>query len=87
MDLLIVERTADWSEWPRLTRTLSHPVHVLVQLEGESLDTFYDRVESRLTRVRVSPRRIVVLRAGEVEEIVLEPSHDDDEAASGQTLN
>lgn len=86
MDLLIVERSADWSQWPRLTRTLIQPVHVLVQLEGESLDAFYDRVESRLTSVRASPRRIVVLRAGDTEEILFE-SVDDDEATSDHGLN
>lgn len=62
MDLLIVEHRADWSHWSHLTRTLRQPVHVLVQLSGESVDQLYARVESRLARPDTPrARRIVAL--------------------------
>jgi hypothetical protein len=62
MDLLIVERRANWSQWYLLARTLRQPVHVLVQLADESSEDLYARVESRLARPgSPMPRRIIVL--------------------------
>ncbi|HET8937553.1 MAG TPA: hypothetical protein VFN67_29120 [Polyangiales bacterium] len=64
MDMLIVERGANWSEWSRLTQTLRQPVRMIFQQAGETTDELYTRVQSRIWRADCPMlRRIVVLGA------------------------
>jgi len=50
MDLLIVERHANWSQWNSVTKTLRQRVRVLVQQAGESIDELYARAQSKFAR-------------------------------------
>jgi hypothetical protein len=62
MNLLVVERDADWSQWPQISRALSHTVLVLVQQADETVRAFHERVAQRLQRGVARPlRRVVVL--------------------------
>jgi hypothetical protein len=50
VDLLIVERHANWSQWNRVTKTLRQRVRVLVQQTGENIDELYARAQSKFAR-------------------------------------
>jgi hypothetical protein len=72
MDLLIVERNADWSRWNRLAAGLSQPVLVLVQQADESPMVFYSRVARRVTHADTPAiKRIVALRASCADAMVI----------------
>jgi hypothetical protein len=66
MNLLVVERDADWSQWALISRALSHTVLVLVQQADETMRAFHERVARRLQRGAARPlNRVVVLRNSE----------------------
>ena len=76
MNLLVVERDADWSQWTQISRALSHTVLVLVQQADETLRAFHERVAQRLARGVVRPlSRVVVLSNGQVKRL-LDPTRD-----------
>jgi hypothetical protein len=71
MDLLIVERSANWSQWSHVTRSLRQPVRMLFQQSGESIDELFARAEAKLARPDSRPvRRVVVLGAEGLSELV-----------------
>jgi broad specificity phosphatase PhoE len=78
MDLLIVERRANWSQWDRLAKTLHQPLHVLIHQSGESLDDLYARVEAKIARSHVSQlNRVVVLGPAGPRDVALTDVHGD----------
>lgn len=64
MNLLVVERNADWSQWDSISRSLSTTVLMLVQQADESSAAFHDRIRRRLARVngRSAIEQVVLLR-------------------------
>jgi len=63
MNLLVVERNADWSQWDMISRTLNTTVLMLVQQSDESSSAFHDRIRRRLARVnRRAIDQVVLLR-------------------------
>jgi len=63
MNLLVVERNADWSQWDMISRTLNATVLMLVQQPDESSAVFHDRIRHRLARVdRRAIEQVVLLR-------------------------
>jgi hypothetical protein len=65
MNLLVVERNADWSQWATISRSLSTTVLMLVQQADESSAAFHERIRSRLARVkRRAIEEVVLLRNG-----------------------
>jgi hypothetical protein len=61
VNLLVVERDADWSQWSTISRSLT-AVLMLVQQPDESCDAFHARVLKRVAKDRQSIDRVVVLR-------------------------
>jgi hypothetical protein len=63
MNLLVVERNADWSQWDSISRTLNTTVLMLVQQPDEPSAAFHDRIRRRLARVdRRAIEQVVLLR-------------------------
>ena len=63
MNLLVVERNADWSQWAAISRSLSTTVLMLVQQADESSAAFHERIRRRLARVkRRAIEEVVLLR-------------------------
>ena len=63
MNLLVVERNADWSQWDAISRTLNTTVLMLVQQADETSAAFHDRIRHRLARVnRRAIEQVVLLR-------------------------
>jgi hypothetical protein len=76
MNLLVVERDADWSQWAVISRALSHTVLVLVQQTDETIRAFHERVTRRLQRGVVRPlSKVVVLRNTKTVRAA-DPTHD-----------
>jgi hypothetical protein len=62
MNLLVVERDADWSQWGLISRGLGRAVLVLVQQADETSLAFHERIARRLQRDAVPPiDKVVVL--------------------------
>jgi hypothetical protein len=61
MNLLVVERDADWSQWGVISRGLGRAVLVLVQQADESTGAFHERIARRLQRGKARPLNKVVL--------------------------
>jgi hypothetical protein len=62
MNLLVVERNADWSQWASISRGLGRAVLVLVQQADESSLAFHERIARRLQRGKAPPlNKVVVL--------------------------
>src|ERR1700754_3961998 len=65
MNLLVVERDADWSQWAMISRGLGRAVLVLVQQVDESTGAFHERIARRLSRGKERPlNKVVVLGNG-----------------------
>jgi hypothetical protein len=65
MNLLVVERDADWSQWPSISRGLGKAVLVLVQQADEPTLAFHERILQRLQRSKVPAlNKVVLLRNG-----------------------
>lgn len=65
MNLLVVERDADWSQWGTISRGLGRAVLVLVQQADESSGAFHERIARRLQRGKARPlNKVVVLGNG-----------------------
>jgi hypothetical protein len=61
MNLLVVERNADWSEWLSISRSLSTAVLMLVQQADETNAAFQDRISRKLSSGRAL-EKVVLLR-------------------------
>jgi hypothetical protein len=62
VNLLVVERNADWSQWTTISRSLS-AVLMLVQQPDEPSDVFHARILKRVANDRELLDRVVLLRA------------------------
>jgi hypothetical protein len=62
VNLLVVERNADWSQWSTISRSLS-AVLMLVQQPDETNDAFHARILKRVANDRQLLDRVVLLRA------------------------
>ena len=64
MNLLVVERGADWSHWAAASQLLGQAAVVLVQQTDESGPAFRARIASRLQRIKTTAIDAVVLLRG-----------------------
>jgi hypothetical protein len=62
VNLLVVERNADWSDWETISRSFNS-VLMLVQQADEPSDEFHERILRRMARVdRHALDQVVLLR-------------------------
>lgn len=61
VNLLVVERGADWSQWAAATQFLGQAGVVLVQQSDESGPAFRARISERMQRVKMRALNAVVL--------------------------
>lgn len=64
MNLLVVERGADWSHWAAASQLLGQAAVILVQQTDESGAAFRQRIVERLQRVKTTAINAVVLLRG-----------------------
>ena len=64
MNLLVVERGADWSHWAAASQLLGQAGVVLVQQKDESGAAFRERIIARLQRIKATAINAVVLLRG-----------------------
>ena len=64
MNLLVVERGADWAHWDATSHLVGHSMLVLAQHGDEPSSDFRRRVRRRLSRIRKQPLNSVVLLRG-----------------------
>jgi hypothetical protein len=64
MNLLVVERGADWSHWAAASQLLGQAAVVLVQQADESGAAFRERIVARLQRIKTTAINAVVLLRG-----------------------
>ena len=64
MNLLVVERGADWSHWAAASQSLGQAGVVLVQQTDESGAAFRERIIARLQRIKTTAINAVVLLRG-----------------------
>jgi hypothetical protein len=64
MNLLVVERGADWAHWAATSHLVGHAMLVLAQHGDEPSAAFRRRVRSRLSRIKKQPLNSVVLLRG-----------------------
>jgi hypothetical protein len=64
VNLLVVERGADWKQWSAVSQLLGQAVFVLVQQGDESSTAFRERIKKRLQRAKAKAINGVVLLRG-----------------------
>jgi hypothetical protein len=64
VNLLVIERGADWAQWTAVSKLLGQAVLVLVQQGDESSAAFRERITERLQRVKARAINVVVLLRG-----------------------
>src|ERR1700759_3802503 len=64
VNLLVVERGADWAHWTAVSQLLGAAVFVLVQQGDESSAAFRDRIAQRLKRAKAKAINAVGLVRG-----------------------
>lgn len=64
MNLLVVERGADWSHWAAASQLLGQAAVILVQQADESGAAFRERIVARLQRIKATALNAVVLLRG-----------------------
>jgi hypothetical protein len=64
MNLLVVERGADWTHWAAASQLLGQAAVVLVQQADESGAAFRERIIARLQRIKTTAIDAVVLLRG-----------------------
>jgi hypothetical protein len=64
MNLLVVERGADWSHWAAASQLLGQAAVILVQQADESGAAFRERIIARLQRIKTTAFNAVVLLRG-----------------------
>lgn len=62
MNVLVVERGADWSYWNATTHLVGHAMLVLVQQVDETTAAFRRRIRERLSSLRQGLGSLVLLR-------------------------
>ena len=73
MNLLVVERGADWAHWAATSHLVGHAMLVLAQHGDEPSADFRRRVRSRLSRINKQPlNSVVLLRGGAARSTILE---------------
>jgi hypothetical protein len=64
VNLLVIERGADWAQWTAVSQLLGQAVFVLVQQGDESSAAFRERISERLQRAKAKAINAVVLLRG-----------------------
>ena len=64
MNLLVIERGADWAQWAAVSQLLGQAVLVLVQQGDESSAAFRERIALRVQRIKDKAINAVVLLRG-----------------------
>jgi hypothetical protein len=64
VNLLVIERGADWAQWAAVSQLLGQAVFVLVQQGDESSAAFRERIASRLQRAKAKAINAIVLLRG-----------------------
>jgi hypothetical protein len=64
VNLLVVERGADWKQWGAVTKLLGNAVFVLIQQGDESSAAFRKRIKERLRRAKDKALNGIVLLRG-----------------------
>jgi hypothetical protein len=64
MNLLVVERGADWKHWSSTSHLVGHAMLVLAQQGDEPLADFRQRIRSKLKRLKKQGLKSVVLLRG-----------------------
>ena len=64
MNLLVVERGADWTHWAAASQLLGQAAVILVQQADESGAAFRERIIARLQRIKTTAIDAVVLLRG-----------------------
>lgn len=64
MNLLVVERGADWAHWSATSHIVGHAMLVLAQQADETIADFRQRVRSKLMRLKKQGLKSVVLLRG-----------------------
>jgi hypothetical protein len=62
VNLLVVERGADWKQWSAVSQLLGQAVFVLVQQGDESSAAFRERIKQRMLRAKAAINGVVLLR-------------------------
>lgn len=61
LNVVVVERDADWSQWSSTSHLLGRALLVLVQQADETTAAFRTRIQARLARVKQSLGSLVLL--------------------------
>jgi hypothetical protein len=64
VNLLVIERGADWAHWAAVSQLLGQAVFVLIQQGDESSAAFRERIVERLQRAKAKAINAVVLLRG-----------------------
>jgi hypothetical protein len=64
MNVLVVERGADWRQWDATSHLVGHAMLVLVQQVDETTAAFRARIQQRLSRLTQGLGALVLLRGG-----------------------
>jgi len=64
MNLLVVERGADWTHWTAASQLLGQAAVILVQQADESGAAFRERIVARMQRIKLTAINAVVLLRG-----------------------
>lgn len=64
MNLLVVERGADWAHWSSTSHLVGHAMLVLAQQGDEPLADFRQRIRNKLSRLKKQGLKSVVLLRG-----------------------
>jgi hypothetical protein len=62
MNVLVVERDADWSQWGSTSHVVGHAMLVLVQQTDETTGAFRKRIQERLSRIKQGLGSLVLMR-------------------------
>jgi hypothetical protein len=64
MNVLVVERGADWAHWSATSHIVGHAMLVLAQQADETLSAFRQRIRGKLSRLKKQGLQSVVLLRG-----------------------
>lgn len=72
MNVLVVERDADWSQWSSTSHLVGHAMLVLVQQADETTAAFRARIQGRLARIKQGLGSLVLLRGRRRSELTVD---------------
>jgi len=72
MNVLVVERDADWSQWNATSHLVGHAMLVLVQQTDETTSAFRARIQERLARIKQGLGALVLLRGQRRSELTVD---------------